>query len=195
MENYCTTTNANDAEFPLAGAEPDGNISEAASEPTALMGAGPVAAGGPKDRSMDPGPEAPAPASNNPTPAASSTNSVNSHAQSSAAKQVRKFVCIEEPVRTGNNNLTSWKPPFEVEEGCEASLEQIIQRADSVRAPLQATPVPTGSARYGTTAELFGLLQKTIAEQAFLPEQTSALLAYWTISTWFADGLLSRLDL
>ena len=98
-------------------------------------------------------------------------------------------MCIEEPVRTSNNNLTSWKPPFEVEAGCEASLEQIIQRADSVRAPVQATPVPTGSARYGTTAELFGRLQQAIAEQAFLPEQTSALLAYWTISTWFADGL------
>ena len=55
MENYSTTTNANDAEFPHAGAKPDGNTTEAASEPTALTGAGPVAAGGAKDRSMDPG--------------------------------------------------------------------------------------------------------------------------------------------
>jgi hypothetical protein len=138
---------------------------------------------------MDPGPEAPAPASKTPTPAAASTNSVNNHAQSSVAKQVRKFVCIEEPVRTSKNNLTSWKPPFEVAEGCEASLEQIIQRADTVRAPLQATPVPTGSARYGTTAELFGRLQEAIAEQALVPEQTSALLTYWTMSSWFADAL------
>jgi hypothetical protein len=138
---------------------------------------------------MDPGPEAPAPASNTPTPAAASTNSVNNLAQSSVAKQVRKFVCIEEPVRTRKNNLTSWKPPFEVEEGCEASLEQIIQRADTVRDPLQATPVPTGSARYGTTAELFGRLQQAIAEQALVPEQTSALLTYWTMSSWFADAL------
>jgi hypothetical protein len=138
---------------------------------------------------MDPGPEAPAPASNTPTRAAASTNSVNSQAQSSVAKQVRKFVCIEEPVRTSKNNLTSWKPPFEVEKGCEVSLEQIIQRADTVRDPLQATPVPTGSARYGTAAELFGRLQEAIAEQALVPEQTSALLTYWTMSTWFPDSL------
>ncbi len=189
MENYSATTNANDAEFPLAHVEPNGNTSEAASEPATLTGAGPVPAEGVIDRSMDPGPEAPAPASNTATPTAASTNSVNSHAQSSVAKQVLKFQCIEEPVRSSKNNLTSWKPPFEVEEGREASLEQIIKRAESVRAPLQATPVPTGSARYGTTAELFGRLQQAIAKQAFLLEQTSALLSYWTISTWFADGL------
>ena len=188
-ENYTTTTNANDAEFPLAGDVLDGNAIEAASEPITLTGAGPVAACIAKDQSVDPGPEAPAQASNTATPAAASTNSVNSQAQSSVAKQVRKVECIEEPVRTSKNNLTSWKPPFEVEEGCEASLEEIIQRADTVRAPLQATPVPTGSARYGTTAELFGRLQEAIAEQALVPEQTSALLTYWTISTWFADAL------
>jgi hypothetical protein len=189
MENYSTTTNANDAEFPLAGAEPDGNTSEAASEPTTLTGAGPLAAGGAKDRSMDPGPEAPAPASNTPTPAAASTNSVNNHAQSSVAKQVRKFVCIEEPVRTSKNNLTSWKPPFEVEVGCESSLEQIIQRAEFVRVPSQATPVPNGSAPYGNTAELFSHLQDAIAEQALVSQETSALLTYWTICTWFPDSL------
>lgn len=189
MQNYSKAEDANDAEFPLAGAVPDGNTTEAASEPTTLTGAGPVAAGGARDRSMDPGPEAPAPASNTPTPAAASTNSGNSDAQSSAAKHVRKFQCIEEPIRTGKNNLSSWKPPFEVESGFEESLKEIIQRAEFVRTPSQATPVPTGSARYGTTAELFGRLQEAIAEQALVPEQTSALLTYWTISSWFADAL------
>ncbi len=97
--------------------------------------------------------------------------------------------CIEEPVRTSKNNMTTWKPPFEVEEGFEGSLKEIIRRADLVRAPWNATPLPTGSARYGTTEELFGRLQQAIAGLACLPEQTSALLTYWTISTWFPDGL------
>jgi hypothetical protein len=76
-----------------------------------------------------------------------------------------------------------------VEVGCEASFVQIIKRADTVRNPLQATPVPTGSARYGTAAELFGLLQEVMAELTLVPEQTSALLTFWTMSTWFADAL------
>ena len=58
-----------------------------------------------------------------------------------------------------------------------------------MREPLKATPVPTGSARYGTVSELFGRLQEAIAEQALVQEQTSALLTYWTMSTWFADAL------
>jgi len=79
--------------------------------------------------------------------------------------------------------------PFEVEKSCEESLKEIIRRADLVRAPWSATPLPTGSARYRTTEGLFGRLQQAIAGLACLPEQTSALLTYWTISTWFPDGL------
>jgi hypothetical protein len=117
------------------------------------------------------------------------TDSASSHSQRSVAKQVLNVKCIEEPVRTSKNNMTTWKPPFEVEEGFEGSLKEIIRRADLVRAPWNATPLPTGSARYGTTEELFGRLQQAIAGLACLPEQTSALLTYWTISTWFPDGL------
>jgi hypothetical protein len=100
-----------------------------------------------------------------------------------------KFVCIEEPVRTSNHNLTTWKPPFEAPAGSQTILKEIIQRADDVRAPSQAIPVPTGSARYGSTFELFNRLQDAITKQALVPEETSALLTFWTLSTWFADGL------
>jgi hypothetical protein len=117
-----------------------------------------------------------------------STNSVASHADNSVAKPVVKIKGIQEIVRT-KTNITSWKPPFEVEEGSEDSIKEIIQRADWVRAPWCAIPVPTGSARYGTTEELVMRLQEAIAAQALLPGETSLLLVYWTISTWFADGL------
>jgi hypothetical protein len=189
MQGYSTNTNANGAEFPRTGAPSDVNATACPSETTASTAADPIPAAGVDEGSTGLGPGAPATTSNTPAPATASTNSVNSHDQSSAAKQVLKVLCIEEPVRSSKNNLTSWKPPFEVEEGSEASLNEIIRRADFVRAPSQATPVPTGSARYGSTAELFGRLQNAIAEQALLPEETSALLTYWTVSTWFADGL------
>ena len=122
-------------------------------------------------------------------PTARSTNSMTGNPQASGAKQALKVKCIEEIVRTSKNNMTSWKPPFEVDRGSEGSLKEIIERAEFVRAPSQATPVPTGSAPYGTTAELFVRLQRAIAGPASLPEDISALLTYWAISTWFADGL------
>ena len=84
-----------------------------------------------------------------------------------------KFVCIEEPVRTSNQRLTTWRPPFEAQAGSEASLKEIIRRADYVRAPSQATPVPTGSACFGTSDELFVRLQQAITGEAFLTDDQS----------------------
>ena len=189
MQNYSTTENANDADVPKTGAQPDGNAPVDPSESTAFTGAVPIAAAGAEERSIGPGAVAPATASNTPVHAAASTDSVGSHSQRFAAKQVLKVKCIEEPVRTGKNNLSSWKPPFEVDRGSEASLNEIIQRAEFVRVPSQATPVPNGSAPYGTAAELFSHLQDVIAEQALVSQETSALLTYWTMSSWFADAL------
>jgi hypothetical protein len=104
------------------------------------------------------------------------------------ANRVRKISCIEEVVRS-KTGITSWKPPFEAAEGSESGITAILERAELVRSPLNATPVPTGTAPYGTTDELFTRLQEAIAAQAFLPVQTCALPAYWVISTWFSDGL------
>jgi len=88
-----------------------------------------------------------------------------------------------------SSGITFWKPPFDVEKGFEASFEEIFNRVELVRTPYYATPAPTGAALYGTTEELFIRLQKAIASQSFIPEQASALLAFWTFSTWFSDGL------
>jgi hypothetical protein len=168
---------------------PDGNAPVDPSEPTALTAAVPIVAAGAEERSMDPVRVAPAMKLNTPASANASTDSVNCQAQSFAAKQVLRVKCIEEPVRTGNNNLSSWKPPFDVERGFEESLKAIIQRADFVRFPSQATPVPNGSAAFGITAELFSHLQEAIAQQALVSQETSALLTYWTICTWFPESL------
>jgi hypothetical protein len=169
MQNFSTTENANDTEFPITGEPPNVSATVDTSETSALTEADPIASV--------------------PLPAAGSANSVTDNSESLVTKRVWKVKCIEEPVRTSKNNMNSWKPPFEVERGFEGSLREIIRRADYVRTPLQATPVPNGSARYGNTDDLFGRLNEAIAEQAFLPEQTSAMLAYWALSTWFADGL------
>ena len=195
MQNDSTTENANDAEVPRTGAAPDLKHPVGASETTELTAAGPIAGAGVDEYSTGLRVVEYTATSCAPPPAVASTNSVPGRPQGGGAKRALKVKCIEEPVRTSKNDMTSWKPPFEVEQGFVGSLKEIIKRADSVRAPLQATPVPTGSARYGTTDELFGRLQRVIAGQASVPEQTSILLTFWTICTWFADGLPIALGL
>jgi len=143
MQKYSTTENANDAEAPRTGGPPDVNATFGPSETTELTAADPIS--GADEHSPGPRAVGPTATSSVPPSAAASTNSATGHSQSPAAKRVLKVKCIEEPVRTSKNSMTSWKPPFELEEGSEASLMEIIRRAGSVRAPLQATPVPTGS--------------------------------------------------
>jgi hypothetical protein len=188
MQNYSTSENAND-EFPGTDAAPNVNPAVGRPENAESGAADPSAGAGLDEHSMGAGAASAAATTSVPPPSATTTDEVTGQIQSLGVKQVLKVLCIEEPVRSSKNILTSWKPPFKVEEGSEASLREIIRRADFVRAPSQATPVPTGSARYGSTAELFRRVQNAIAEQALLPEETSALLTYWTFSTWFADGL------
>lgn len=189
MQKYSTTTNASGSEFGRSGAAPDADISLGPRENSAPAAADPIVPVGPVETAIGPGAGAPTRTSSIPAPAAVPSNSMAGRAQSCAAKPVLKVKCIEEMVRTSNNNMTSWKPPFVVEKGHEESLKEIIQRANFVRASWQATPVPTGSARYGTTDELFARLQEAIAAQTFLPAQTCSLLSYWTIATWFIDAL------
>jgi len=118
-----------------------------------------------------------------------STNSVTSPFNICEAKPVANITGIREIARADETTIKSWKPPFEVEEGSVDSMVEIIQRSTRVRAPASATPAPTGVAVYGTTDELFRRLQKAIAAQTSQSEQASALPTYWTIASWFPDGL------
>jgi hypothetical protein len=124
-----------------------------------------------------------------PATLARSADSASKPADNSAAKPVKKWKGIVEVVRTSKTGITSWEPPFEAEEGSESDIKAILERAEAVRFPLAATPVPTGSARYENTDELFMRIQETIAAETFLSEESSALLTFWSISTWFSDGL------
>ena len=128
--------------------------------------------------------------SSGPPSVAVSTNTVDSSSDSCVTNPMVRISGITEIGRDGKTSkIVTWKPPFEVQKGCEASFAEICERAESVRFPVDAVPVPTGSTPYGTTDELFDRLQKAIAAQARLPERASRLLAYWVISTWFPDGL------
>jgi hypothetical protein len=111
------------------------------------------------------------------------------HSSDLVAKPVMQWKGITEIGRTGKMKITSWEPPFEVEEGLEGSIEEIIERADLVRAPSKGTVAPTGTKLYGTTEELYIRLQNAIVAQACLPAHTGALLTHWVFSTWFSDAL------
>ena len=181
--------NTNGAEFGRTEAPPVVNATAEASETNALSEENPIATSCVDERPMSPGAVAPTTTSNIPVPVDASTNSVICDSEGSVPKQVHMVEGISEIARSNEGYIFDWRPSFAVEEGFEGSLTKIIQRAGLVRAPLQATPAPTGSTHYGTTRQLFVRLQQAIGGQALLPEHTSALLTYWTISTWFPDGL------
>jgi DNA-binding transcriptional ArsR family regulator len=122
-------------------------------------------------------------------PEAISASSGTGDSDEPVTKPVVKVSGIPEIARQNASRFTEWKPPFEVEKGFETDFDEIIQRAEFVRAPLSATPAPTGSAPYGSIDELFFRLREAFAAQAFLPAETSALLSFWAVSTWFTDGL------
>ena len=189
MENYNTATNANDAEFPQTGAAPNVDSAIGPTESSAPAPADPLTAAGVEELLADPGPEAPKKTSNIPAPVAVTTNSVTSPSNGCDAKPAVNITGIREIARADKTTIKSWKPPFEVQEGSVDSMVEIIQRATRVRAPASATPAPTGAAVYGTTEELFRRLQKAIAAQTSQSEQASALPTYWTIASWFPDGL------
>ena len=128
--------------------------------------------------------------SSRPAPEAVSADSVASRTDSCAANSVVRISGITEMGRDGaTSRLNSWKPPFDVQRGFEASFSEIVERAELVRYPMNAVPVPTRSIPYGTADELFARLQKAIAAHACQPERVSRSLAYWTLACWFPDAL------
>ncbi len=189
MQTNSSTSNASGSEFGRSGAAPDVDTSLSPKERSSRSVADPISTGGAGEPSIGARVEAPEATSRNAAPAPASTNLVTSHSQSSASTPALKVKGIVEMGRQPDGDSTYWKPPFEVPEGSESSIEAIIRRAVLVRSPLAAIPLPTGLASFGTTDELFGRLQNTFAAQTLVSAKTSALLSFWTLSTWFSDGL------
>jgi len=188
VKEFSTTTSASGPSLPQADAAQNVKTPVGSTESTAPPAADPMLATRLDEAPLVPGTGAPPKMSSLPTPMAASSNAVRGDPEPVVANRVRKISCIEEVVRS-KTGITSWKPPFEAAEGSESGIKAILERAELVRSPLNATPVPTGTTPYGTTDELFTRLREAIAAQAFLPAQTSALLAFWAISSWFSDGL------
>ena len=189
MQENIIVRDANGADLPQAGTAPNVNLRLGPMEGTAPAAADPLATTDVEEPSVGPGAGAPPEELSIPASEVLSTNSVTGRSNSCVARPVVKVTGIEEIVRAHKTKITAWKPQFEVEEGSLDSMVEIIQRATRVRAPLNAIPAPTGAKLYGTTGELFLRLQKAIAAQTSQSEQASALLAYWTIASWFPDGL------
>lgn len=153
--------------------------------------AGPLTAASLEEPSSGPGADAQLGTSSNSASAVTFAGPETIDPHSGTANRVVRICGITEIGRDAKTSkITSWKPPFEVQKGLERSFEEIMERAEMVRAPMNAVPVPTRSTPYGiSTDELFGRLQKAIAAQACLSERASRLLAYWTLATWFPDAL------
>jgi len=190
MQDYSTNTNASSAEFPQTGAASHADTPLSAHESSAPAAAEPIVADCVEEPSSVLGVGTSLATSSIPASVAVSTHSVINDSDSCAANPVLRISGITEKGRdVKTSRITSWTPPFQVQKGFEASFEQIFKRAESVRAPMDGVPVPTGSTGYGCTNELFDRLQKAIAAQASLSERASRLLAHWTLSSWFPDAL------
>ena len=189
MQENSTVRDANGADLPQTGTAPNVNLRLGPMEGAAPAAADPIATAGVEEPSMSPAAGDPPETSSISAPEALSTNPETCPSNRCVATPVVTVTCIEEIVRAGKTKITSWKPYFEVEEGSLDSMSEIMVRATRVRTPLIAVPAPTGAKLYGTTGDLFLRLQSAIAAQTSQSEQASALLAYWTIASWFPDGL------
>jgi len=184
------TMNAGGSELVQTGAAPDVDTSHSPTGSAAQAATESIAAAGEEQPSAGPGAGALPGAPIIPASESVSTNSAIDLSDTCVANPAVRIRGITEIGRDGETSrIGSWKPPFEVQRGFEASFKEIFQRAESVRVPMDAVPVPTKSTPYGTIDELFDRLQKAIAAQASLSERASRLLAHWTLSTWFSDAL------
>ena len=190
MENHNATTNASDPEFLQTGSPANVNASLDSTESNAPAQVEPLAAADTEETLPGPGTGAVPGMSNSPASVAVSANPADSSSDGGVTNRVAKISGITEIGRDSETSkIVFWKPPFEVQKGFEASFAEIYDRAESVRSPADAVPVPTASTPYGTTAQLFDRIEKAIAGQGCLSERASRLLTYWTLASWFPDAV------
>jgi hypothetical protein len=123
--------------------------------------------------------------------AAQPASSNRTPAQNSTVKQVI-LPMLNDWYRTGYSSIKdchTFKFHYYVEQEFEPSIAQFENRAYWRLVPFDGSPTPTKGESYGTTEGLFSRLQQAIVEQAGVSEDCSALLTFWTISTWFSDAL------
>lgn len=189
MKEESTVTSVNGSNSIEAGATPNEDTAPSPTESTMpAEGPSPIAGvDGPSTRLEEGACQA---LSNITARETSSIDPETTDSPKSAEAQVVRISGIKEIYRNGKTaTVTTWKPPFQIEKGLEASFAEIYGRAKSLHNPLHAIPLPTGAAPFGSAIELFGRLQAAIAEQASVPAPASTLLSFWALSTWFSDAL------
>ena len=187
MQEISTVTIAGGSYLPRAGTIPDVNTSLGPTESTPPTAPDPIQTAG-----VDtlPAPTvAPPKLPNRPASDVLTTEAVGGASEPPTPKLVQRIKGGPEAGRISRMELATWNPEVAVEAGDESSLERIKQRAVWVCRPFCATPAPSAPHAYGTTEELFSRIQTTIAQQALVTERASSLLAFWSLSTWFADAL------
>lgn len=188
MEEDSTATMVADLNVTQAGAT---QPMEAPFGPTASPDSAPAAAVTPTSANAVPASSVPpAEPSNVAALDGLGANIASSVAAPSVAKSARRIKGGAELGRRNRTDLSYWNPEVEVEEGHESSLERITQRAEWVTRPSCAAPLPDGwQLPLGTTEQFFRSIQETIAEHALLSKRASSLLAFFSLSSWFADCL------
>ena len=127
--------------------------------------------------------------SNSPTTAGQPATAEANVSERAAAKPVLQIPGDTEAFGPSKMYCDNRRLPIEVEPGFESSLEEILERAESVRHPIFANLRPHDLESYGTTEELFTRIKTAIAEQTSASEESSAIMTYWVFSTWLADAL------
>jgi hypothetical protein len=115
--------------------------------------------------------------------------SANKQSKPSTARRFSQVAGPQEIFLTQSNTSEYRKIFLQVESGDEKSVEDIIERHNTLRRPTRGIPIPSREESHGTTSELFTQIRKTILEQTSLSNDVSAMLTYWVLSTWFIESL------
>jgi hypothetical protein len=84
------------------------------------------------------------------------------------ARRFSKVPGPQEIFLTENNESTYRKVFLHVEAGDESSVQDIVERRNTLRHPMRGLPLPTHEEPYGATGELFTEIKKVILEQTSL---------------------------
>jgi hypothetical protein len=96
---------------------------------------------------------------------------------------------IGEWLRRKDGSLGSSQFEFSAPIEATKIFQQMIDRGDYNRDPWERIPLPTGTADYGTTSDLFADIKLAIKGQTHLSDRDCALLTLWIFATWLHVAL------